>query len=69
MTRAVIVNGSKESLTAATIAELLLARELAPDARGIAIALNGRLVPRAVWTTTPLREGDQVEIVRAMQGG
>ena len=69
MTRAVIVNGSKESLAAATIAELLLARELAPDARGIAIALNGRLVPRAAWTTTPLREGDQVEIVRAMQGG
>jgi sulfur carrier protein len=69
MTQAVIVNGSKENLAATTISELLLARELAPDVRGIAIALNGRVVPRAAWTTTLLREGDEVEIVRAMQGG
>ena len=69
MTQAVSVNGSKENLAATTISELLLARELPPDMRGIAIALNGRVVPRAAWTTTPLRDGDQVEIVRAMQGG
>jgi len=69
MTRSLIVNGSKEILAATTISELLLARELAPDMRGVAIALNGRVVPRAAWTTTPLREGDEVEIVRAMQGG
>jgi sulfur carrier protein len=65
--RAVTVNGSLESLEAATVAELVEARAL--NATGIAVGLNGRVVPRAAWTTTPLAEGDMVEIVRAMQGG
>ena len=37
--------------------------------RGIAVALNGAVVPRAAWPTTPLKPGDSVEIVRARQGG
>jgi len=65
--QAVTVNGSRESLEAATIAELVAARAL--HAAGIAVALNGRVVPRAAWTTTSVAEGDVVEIVRAMQGG
>jgi sulfur carrier protein len=67
--RAVHVNGAQECLAAASIAELLSARDLAPDSRGIAIALNGRVVPRALWAETALRDGDAIEIVRAMQGG
>jgi sulfur carrier protein len=65
--RVVTVNGSQQSLQAATIAELLLARALGVS--GVAVALNGRVVPRAAWSATPLVEGDTVEIVRAMQGG
>jgi sulfur carrier protein len=65
--RAVTLNGSRESLEAATVAELLEACAL--NAAGIAVAVNGRVVPRAAWSTTPLAEGDTVEIVRAMQGG
>lgn len=36
---------------------------------GIAIALNGAVIRRRDWNTTPLAEGDRIEIVRAMQGG
>ncbi len=36
---------------------------------GIAVALNGAIVPRAAWPQTRLRPGDSVEIVRARQGG
>ena len=63
------VNGVEERLAAATVGDVLKARELALDARGIAVALNGRVVPRAAWATMPLADGDDVEIVRAMQGG
>jgi sulfur carrier protein len=63
------VNGAQERLDAATLGALLAARELAPETRGVAVALNGRVVPRSDWATTPLRNGDTVEIVRAMQGG
>lgn len=65
--RAVTVNGSRESLEVATVAELVEARAL--KAAGVAVALNGRVVARAAWPTTPLADGDSVEIVRAMQGG
>jgi sulfur carrier protein len=63
------VNGQQEHLASATLAALLTARALAPDTRGIAVALNGRVVAREAWATTPLHDGDSVEIVRAMQGG
>ena len=37
--------------------------------RGIAVALNGSVVPRAAWRATAFKAGDSVEIVRARQGG
>jgi sulfur carrier protein len=39
------------------------------EQRGIAVALNGAVVPRTAWKETPLRAGDTIEIVRARQGG
>jgi sulfur carrier protein len=64
-----MVNGVAEPLEATTVAALLAARDIAPDGRGVAVALNGALVRRAAWATTALNPGDSVEIVRAMQGG
>ena len=37
--------------------------------KGAAAAVNGEVVPRGSWAATPLRDGDQVEIVTAVQGG
>jgi sulfur carrier protein len=35
----------------------------------VAAALNETVVPRAQWPSTPLREGDRVEVLTAVQGG
>jgi len=43
--------------------------ELTAAPAGVAAAVNGEVVPRGSWATTPLREGDQVEVVTAVQGG
>jgi sulfur carrier protein len=43
--------------------------ELTTAAGGVAAAVNGDVVPRGSWDTTPLRDGDQVEVVTAVQGG
>ena len=51
------------------MAELIAAKSDMPAGRGLAVAVNGRLVRRADWAATPLEPGDAVEIVRAMQGG
>ena len=38
-------------------------------ATGVAAAVNGEVVPRGSWPLTVLRDGDQVEVVTAVQGG
>jgi sulfur carrier protein len=38
-------------------------------ARGVAVARNGEVVPRERWAVTRLENGDQLEIVRPIQGG
>jgi sulfur carrier protein len=43
--------------------------ELTAAAGGVAAAVNGDVVPRGSWAATPLRDGDQVEVVTAVQGG
>jgi sulfur carrier protein len=63
------VNGEATAVAAATLAELLAARSLPAKGRGIAVALNEAVVPRARWAETELKPGDRVEIVRPIVGG
>jgi sulfur carrier protein len=63
------VNGEPEPLMVATLAALLEEKAVDTCQRGIAVAINGAIVPRAAWQDTKLRAGDSIEIVRARQGG
>jgi len=66
------VNGQQRDCEAANLAELWRNEtadlEIA-EPRGFAISLNGAVVGRAAWPVTELRDGDAVEIIRAMSGG
>jgi sulfur carrier protein len=63
------INGESEPLGAATLEALLAEKAVDTGQRGIAVALNGAVVPRAAWRETRLKPGDSIEIVRAKQGG
>jgi len=66
------VNGEERVIACGDLAELWRAETAAlelPNPKGFAIALNGAVVRRDAWASTPLAEGDRVEIIRAMQGG
>ena len=65
----ICVNGETEPLMVATLAALLEEKAVDTSQRGIAVAVNGAIVPRAAWLQTKLHSGDSVEIVRARQGG
>ncbi|HEV7937173.1 MAG TPA: sulfur carrier protein ThiS [Solirubrobacteraceae bacterium] len=52
-----------------TVARLLALLELEPDARGIAVAVDGEVVPRTGWSTFAIPDGARVEVLTAMQGG
>ena len=42
---------------------------LPSDARGVAVAVDGEVIPRAQWEVVRLSEGARVEVLSAMQGG
>ena len=63
------VNGVAEVSDAKTIRALLDEKGIDAEGRGVAVALNGSVVPRAAWSETTLRPDDALEIVQAKQGG
>lgn len=65
---ALLVNGEHRELPAGTTVEDVVAI-LASSRRGIAVALNGDVVPRSAWAGTVLGAGDRVEVLSAAQGG
>ena len=40
-----------------------------PDERGVAVAVDGEVVPRARWESFALGADARVEVLTAMQGG
>lgn len=62
------VNGTECTLPdGATVADAVVATT--SQDRGLAVAVNGEVVPRADWGTTTLRAGDRIEVLAAAQGG
>jgi sulfur carrier protein len=68
MSLGIRVNGKEETLQAATVAELLAARGIM-RAKGVAVAVNGAVVPAGAWDKAALAIGDEVEIVKPFGGG
>lgn len=64
----VTVNGEDRTLADdATVRTLVTAMELPDD--GVAIAVDGMVVPGSTWDDTPLGAGADVEVLTAVQGG
>jgi sulfur carrier protein len=64
------LNGRPAELPAgATVFDAIEAAGAAPNGRGVAAAVDGEVVRRGDWTHTPLRDGQKVEVVMAVQGG
>jgi len=70
MTPTITVNGESRDLSpGATVASVVERFSGVPHGRGVAVAVGGEVVPRTDWSQTQLSDGDQVEIVAAVQGG
>jgi sulfur carrier protein len=66
----VVINGQpREVQSGLTVQVLMASLHRAADGRGMAVAVDGEVVPRGAWERTPLGEGARVEIVAAVQGG
>lgn len=49
--------------------EALLAMEIPQKRKGIAVALNNRIIPQSFWAETFLNNKDSILIITATQGG
>lgn len=64
----VVINGQQRQLPdGATAAEAV--RLLTTADSGVAVAVNGEVVTRSAWPSARLADGDQVEVLTAVQGG
>jgi thiazole synthase len=64
------LNGHPRELPeGATLAAAVQVSGAGEGGRGVAVALDGEVVPHGGWATTPLREGQAVEVLAAIQGG
>jgi len=65
----IFVNGEPRERGGATVAELLAELGVETSARGVAVAVDGEVIPRAEWGERRVNEGERVEALSAMQGG
>ncbi len=66
----VTLNGRPTELPRGATVDAALARSgVSQDRRGIAVAVDGEVVPRGQWSNQQLREGQEVEVLHAVQGG
>jgi len=64
----VTINGRPHQLAVGvSLAQAVALLTSAPS--GVAAAVNGSVVRRAAWDATALGEGDEVEVLTAVQGG
>jgi sulfur carrier protein len=66
----VTLNGEpREIREGARVADAVTAAGAEAEGRGVAVAVDGEVVPRGEWDGFQLRDGQRVEVLRAVQGG
>lgn len=65
----ITVNGERRNVDAKTVAALIEGEGFDPGRPGLAVAINGMVVPRREWDSRTLAAGDAVEIVKPFSGG
>ena len=66
----VTLNGEPRELPSdATVDAAVRAAGASAEGRGVAVAVDGEVVPRGEWDSTSLHEGQHVEVLHAVQGG
>ena len=63
----VTVNGEQREILSASVDALL--SELEYEGTHFAIAVNYDVLPKSKWAETPIRNGDEIEIITPRQGG
>jgi len=65
----ITLNGEDVPMTSRDIRGLLAEKGIDPGRGGVAVAVNGEVVPRAEWDQNSIKPNDKIEIVHIVRGG
>jgi len=65
----VVLNGEPAELREGATVEDAVEASGAPSREGVAVAVEGEVVPRSTWSSASLADGQRVEVLQAVQGG
>lgn len=64
------VNGEDSAIDdSVTVSSVIRSMGRDPSAPGVAVAVNGEVVPRSEWESRAVGDGDEVEVLAAIGGG
>ena len=65
----ITINNQSKILAASITVQQLLHLEIPEKQKGIAVAINNKVVPKSEWETQIILQNDTVLIIKATQGG
>ena len=63
------LNNQTIEIEAQQVLSILISKQVGEKQNGIAVAVNGRVVPKTSWTEVTVNENDEILIIKATQGG
>jgi len=63
------LNNQMLEVEAQTMLSNVVFQQLGENSKGIAVAINGQVIPKNSWQETAVNENDDILIIKATQGG
>ena len=65
----ITINNKPVDVANQEVLHQIVFHQIGEDTKGIAVAVNGQVIPKNSWTETRVSENDEVLIIKATQGG
>jgi len=63
------LNNQTLEVEAQTMLSNVVFQQVGENPKGIAVAVNGQVIPKSAWSETRINERDELLIIKATQGG
>jgi sulfur carrier protein len=65
----ITINNKSVEVVAQEVLYQIVFQQVGENSKGIAVAINGQVIPKDLWTETNVKENDELLIIKATQGG
>ncbi|WP_430403388.1 sulfur carrier protein ThiS [Fluviicola sp.] len=65
----ITINNKQVEVVAQEVLQQIVFDQMGENPKGIAVAVNGQVIPKDFWIETKVKENDELLIIKATQGG